>query len=92
MFPPVLLLAGPLLPAWTPMRGCYARVYRMKLSVVGIHDRGSQGKHSNKGGKHHALRGSRVSTGTPNVKLIMMIPLSCALTEQRSRRPLVPER
>jgi hypothetical protein len=22
----------------------------------------------------HALRGSRVSTGTPNVKLIMMIP------------------
>jgi hypothetical protein len=60
MLPPVLLLAGftihfitrVLLPAWTPMRGCYARVYRMNRSVVGMDDRGSQGKHSNKGGKH----------------------------------------
>ena len=92
MFPPVLLLAGPLLSAWTPMRGCYARVYRMKLSVVGIHDRGSQENIVTRAASTHALRGSRVSTGTPNVKLIMMIPLSCALTEQRSRRPLVPER
>jgi len=28
-----------------------------------------------------ALRGKRVFTGTPNVKLIMMISLSCALIE-----------
>ena len=57
MFPPVLLLAGPLLSAWTPMRGCYARVDRMKLSLVGMDDRGSQGKHSNEGGKHPRPKG-----------------------------------
>jgi len=39
------------------MRGCYARVYRMKLSVVGMDDRGSQGKHGNKGGKQPRPKG-----------------------------------
>jgi len=38
-----------------------------------------------------ALRGKRVFTGTPNVKLIMMISLSCALIEQQRLRALVPE-
>ena len=38
-----------------------------------------------------ALRGKRVFTGTPNVKLIIMISLSCALIEQQRLKALVPE-
>jgi len=90
MFPPVLLLAGPLLSAWTPMRGCYAQSHEAEPWESMIEE--AKENIVTRAASTHALRGSRVSTGTPNVKLIMMIPLSCALTEQRSRRPLVPER
>jgi hypothetical protein len=39
----------------------------------------------------HTLMGKRVFTGTPNVKLIIVISLSCALIEQRRSEAVVPE-
>jgi hypothetical protein len=39
----------------------------------------------------HTLMGKRVFTGTPNVKLIIVISLSRALIEQRRSEAVVPE-